>query len=124
MPRTPFLLALLAALMLIFGGAPVRAAAPGCEDCPPDCPMMAQMDAAGPAADHHAPTPTKGGDMATYGCEHGLPCPPSAGVLAALPTGAAEVAAPASRIAVLRPLEQLPAASRPPDRTLRPPIQL
>jgi hypothetical protein len=116
MQRLSRLLALLAAVMLVIGGAPAVAAAQPCNPCPPDCPMMQQMAA---SADHHAPTPAKDSQPGNP-CKQGLAC-------AAF---TAAVAAPSETFALggdaveHRLADALAAPSRPPDRNLRPPIQL
>jgi hypothetical protein len=119
MPRLPFLAALLAAIMLVIGGGPARAASEGCDPCPPDCPMMAQMATA--TADHHG-APAKG-DKADDPCKPGPLCQTTAAAIAAPALSGAPVYL-ATVGDALRPLRQLPATSRPPDRSLRPPIQL
>jgi hypothetical protein len=120
MPRISTLAALLAAIMLMIGGGAARAAS--CDACPPKCPMMAQVQTAKAAAHQHAPISGKGG-KADDPCKESLLCQGSA-VAATAPVQAAAAVVLASTASVLRPLAQLPAASRPPDRGLRPPIQL
>src|SRR5258708_5933108 len=56
MQRVRVLLGLLAAIILMIGGAPASASSNPCNPCPPDCPMMAQTAATaqgGAASDHH-----------------------------------------------------------------------
>ncbi|HET6972288.1 MAG TPA: hypothetical protein VFH92_14260 [Phenylobacterium sp.] len=114
------LLAILAvlALPLVATAAPARASS--CDPCPPDCPMMAQASSTAGGAHAGAPADAPHSKHA--------PCTPDAICLSA---GAALapslVEAPAQFLAQtirLSPLAQLPAASHPPDRSLRPPIQL
>lgn len=109
------LIALLAAIMLVFAGAPSRAETGGCNPCPPDCPMMkASAD-----AQQHQKAPN--------GSEN--PCTKAmAACVAAIavpvdPQGEAVTWLTASEIR-LRPSGEARARSRPPDRALRPPIQL
>jgi hypothetical protein len=83
--------------------------------------MMAQAHAAS-GADHgamHAPAKGKTENP----CKQGLPCQAAVSP-AALPAAEVGVGLFAVAGAALKPLEQLPAASRPPDRALRPPIDL
>jgi hypothetical protein len=117
--RASNLLALVAAIMLVVGGAPARAAVDPCDPCPPDCPMMAQI---AKAADHHHQSPAKNGG-ADNPCKQGALC--QASVVAA-PAAAAQTGVRFIAIAtdVLRPTRQLSPTSRPPDPGLRPPIQL
>jgi hypothetical protein len=116
LPRIQVIAALFAAIMLVIAGAPVRAAAAPCNPCPPDCPMMQQAA----AADHHDQAPAKGG--ADNPCKQGLPC--QAVAAAPAPSQSAEIRILADAADVGRPARDLPAASHPPDRSLRPPIQL
>jgi hypothetical protein len=121
MPRLAQFVAFLAAVMFMVGGPPAARAAEPCTPCPADCPMMTQAHTAS-GADHgamHAPAKGKTENP----CKQGLLCQ-SAATSAALPAGAAGVLLFAVADAALKPLEQLPAASRPPDRALRPPIDL
>ena len=113
------LLALLAAIMLVIGGAPAVAAVQPCNPCPPDCPMMQQM--AG-SAEHHSPAPAKGG-QAENPCKQGLACQAFAAAVVA-PT-ATQIAFTFTGDAIEHNIsDALAAPSRPPDRNLRPPIQL
>jgi hypothetical protein len=118
MPRANTLLALLAAIMLVIAGAPARASATPCDPCPPDCAMMQQMAA---SMDHHGKTPDPGG-LPDNRCKQGLACPASfaAPVLPQFPAAVVLTA----DIAEHAPFDPLAAPSRPPDRSLRPPIQL
>ena len=84
--------------------------------------MMAQMQMAAAAADHHATTPGKSGKAENL-CKQGVACQTSAAsptqsetpiATLLLATDAAEVYA----------LNHDGGPSRPPDRTLRPPKQL
>ena len=117
--RASDLLALLAAIMLVVGGAPARASAGSCNPCPPDCAMMAQMAKA--SADHHAKNPGKTGKSENP-CKASLACQ-GAFAVPLLPQAAAETAL-AVEAADHDLIGALAAPSRPPDRTLRPPIQL
>jgi hypothetical protein len=119
MSRLPLVCALFAAIMLLIGGNPARAASNGCDPCPPDCLMMAQ--AAKAMSDQHG-APAHGG-KADNPCKPGLLCQatPTPASLPAASDGPVFVAVAGD---LLRPLRQLPASSRPPDRSLRPPIQL
>lgn len=118
LPRLPTFVAFLAAIMLVIAGAPSRAAADPCNPCPPDCPMMKQMAA---AADSHGKAPDKGGNPDN-------PCKQSAVCQASVtaPTASATVtfAMLTSALVDHGAGEELATPSRPPDRSLRPPIQL
>jgi hypothetical protein len=107
--------AFVAAIMLVIGGTPVRAATGPCDPCPPDCPMMAQASADQP---HKAPK----GDPAESPCQAMVACPAAM----TLPPGPPPMAIAwlTLKDAGLRPAEEQRAPSRPPDRELRPPIQL
>ena len=115
LPRLSVLAALVAAIMLVIGGTPVRASTGPCDPCPPDCPMMAQASA---DQSHKAPK----GDPAENPCQAMVACPAAI----ALPTvpHALPIAWLTPKDAGLRPAEEQRAPSRPPDRDLRPPIQL
>jgi hypothetical protein len=117
--RASNLLALLAAIMLVVGGLPARAALAPCAPCPPDCPMMKQMAS---AMDHHAQAPARGGKPDNP-CKQDLLCQAAATATPAIlhETGIRFLA---SATEVLKPMRPLPATSRPPDPGLRPPIQL
>jgi hypothetical protein len=119
MQRVRVLLGLLAAIILMVGGAPASAFANPCNPCPPDCPMMAQM--AQTAADHHDQTP---GDSrkADGPCKSAAVCQ-SAFAVPLLPQTTAETVLLAETTAHDL-VGALAAPSRPPDPTLRPPIQL
>jgi hypothetical protein len=119
MQRVRAFLGLLAAIILVIGGAPASASASPCNPCPPDCPMMAQMAKA--ANDHHAQTPGKTG-KAENPCKSSAACQ-SAFAVPLLPQTAVET------VLLAETTEHdlvgaLAAPSRPPDPTLRPPIQL
>ena|SRR5258706_11100076 len=119
MQRVRVLLGLLAAIILMVGGAPAGASANPCNPCPPDCPMMAQMAKA--AADHHDQAPGKSGKAETP-CKANAVCQNGFAMPALLHT-AVETALLAE--ATRHDLSvALAAPSRPPDPTLRPPIQL
>lgn len=106
--------------MLVIAGAPSRAAAAPCRDCPPDC--MTAMQADGPM---HA-------DMGKVGqpskkapaspCKPGMPCQAASAAVILPEVGA--FTRLAAEPATLARLEQAPVLSRPPDPGLRPPIQL
>jgi hypothetical protein len=119
MPRLSRLLALLAAIMLVIGGAPAVAAAQSCNPCPPDCPMMQQMAA---SADNHAQTAARGG-QADNPCKQGLACQTFAAAVAA-PSATFVAIALSADVVDHSKADALAAPSRPPDRNLRPPIQL
>jgi hypothetical protein len=116
MLRLSRILALLATIMLVIGGSPAVAASQPCNPCPPDCAMMKQM-----AADHHGKTPDKGGQPDNP-CKPGLACQASVSVTA--PSVAASFAILTTTRVDHGGRDQLAASSRPPDRSLRPPIQL
>jgi hypothetical protein len=120
MPRLSFIAALFAAIILVIGGAPARAAAAACDPCPRDCPMMAK--AAKAMADHHAAAPGKSSPTDDP-CRPGPLCQAPAAT-AALPQVLETPVHLAATGDPPRPPRQLPAASRAPDRSLRPPIQL
>jgi len=118
MLRANTLLALLAAIMLVIAGAPSRAAATPCDPCPPDCATMQRMAVSG-ADQGKAPD---GGGKADNPCKQGIVCQVSA-----------TMTAPAQSVATITLTsatvdhqlgDPLAAPSRPPDRSLRPPIQL
>jgi hypothetical protein len=119
MQRVRVLLGLLAAIILMVGGAPASASSNPCNPCPPDCPMMAQMAKA--AADHHDQAPGKSGKAETP-CKSTAVCQ-SAFAVPLLPQTAAETVLLAETTAHDL-VGALAAPSRPPDPTLRPPIQL
>lgn len=117
MPRLGHVLAFLAAIMLVIGNAPAVAAAQPCEPCPPDCPMMKQLSASkagdGQKMPHKDENPCKQGAL----CKAGLSARPAP----------SEAGAPLSfsfNDVVHLPAGPLLPDSRPPDRSLRPPIQL
>ena len=119
MPKLSHILALLAAIMLVIGGAPAVAAAQPCDPCPPDCPMMQQMAA---SADNHTQAPAKGGQPDNP-CKQGLACQTFATAVAA-PSGSFVTFALSGDAIEHRLADALAAPSRPPDRNLRPPILL
>jgi hypothetical protein len=109
---------MLAAIMLVVAGAPSMAAAMPCDPCPPDCAMM---KAAMVLADQHGKAPQQQ-ERPESPCKASIACPVA--VVAPL---LAETAAPvwfAPQVADRPTLIQAAAPSRPPDRTLRPPIKL
>jgi len=118
MARLARLLALLAAIMLVIGGAPAVAASQPCDPCPPDCPMMQQM---AEQMAHHGKAPDQGG-KANSPCKPDVACQVSASMTAPLQTTVAITLTTAALD--LRPSDPLAAPSHPPDRSLRPPIQL
>ena len=119
MQRVRAFLGLLAAIILMIGGAPASASANPCNPCPPDCPMMAQMAKA--MADHHDQAPGKSG-KADNPCKSNAVCQ-SAFAVPLLPQTAVETVllAETTEHDLVGPLA---APSRPPDPALRPPIQL
>jgi hypothetical protein len=119
MQRVRFLLGLLVAIILMIGGAPASASSNPCNPCPPDCPMMAQMAKA--AADHQDQMPGKNG-QAENPCKSTAACQ-SAFSVPLLPQALVET--PMLAVTAEHDLvAALAAPSRPPDPTLRPPIQL
>jgi hypothetical protein len=124
MQRVRVLLGLLAAIILMVGGAPASASSNPCNPCPPDCPMMAQMAATaqgGAAADHPHQAPGKSG-KADNPCKSTAVCQ-SAFAVPLLAQTAVETVLLAET-AEHDLVGALAAPSRPPDPTLRPPIQL
>lgn len=119
MQRFRVFLGLLAAVILMIGGMPAGASANLCDPCPPDCPMMAQMAAA--AADHHDQSSGKSG-KAEDPCKANAVCQSAFAMPAPLQIAVETVlrVEPAKHDLV----GLLAAPSRPPDPTLRPPIQL
>lgn len=117
--RTSTLAAFFAAIMLVFAGAgaSARAAPAGCDPCPPDCAMMAQADGSAAAMDRHDPA-NPSGDF----CDPGLACPGAGATFP--PSEAPAVVILARGAADHDRLDPLAAPSRPPERNLRPPIQL
>jgi hypothetical protein len=114
------LFALLAALMLVIAGTPASASASACNPCPPDCPMMAQMEMGMSSADQgHQPDQGGKGDNP---CKQGLACA-SAAVAAPLAQDIAAYA-PLAEIVALYASGDVGGPTHPPDPGLRPPIQL
>lgn len=114
--RASFLVALLAVIMLVIGGAPARASAGQCNPCPPDCPMMKAQA----AADQHQKAPS--GNPAETPCKAMVVCP-TAIAMPVLPEALA-LTALSPRAVRQRLVNERLAPSRPPDRELRPPISL
>ena len=114
------LLGLLAAIILMVGGAPANASSNPCNPCPPDCPMMAQMAQAAATSDHQQAPGKSGGSESP--CKSTAICP-STFALPLLPQAAADTTILAEA-AEHDLVAALAAPSRPPDPTLRPPIQL
>ena len=114
------LLGLLAAIILMVGGAPTNASANPCNPCPPDCAMMAQIRQAAVMADHHQVAGKR--DRSESPCKSAAVCP-STFALPLLPQAATETVILAEA-AEHDLVAALAAPSRPPDPTLRPPIQL
>lgn len=113
------LLALLATIMLVIGGAPAVAAPQSCNPCPPDCPMMQQL-AAEQATDHRS-TPGKSG-KADNPCQQMVACQTITATVA--PSELVSFVA-LSAVTVAHPaFDPLDAPSHPPDRSLRPPIHI
>jgi hypothetical protein len=124
MQRVRVLLGLIAAIILMIGGAPASASSNPCNPCPPDCPMMAQMAATaqgGAATGHQDPAPGKSGKAETP-CKSTAVCQ-SAFAVPLLPQTTVETVLLAEATEHdLVGAQAVP--SRPPDPTLRPPIQL
>ena len=119
LPRLSVLAAFMAAIMLVIGGTPVRAATGPCDPCPPDCPMMAQASA---DQAHQPPIKTPRGDAAQSPCQAMVVCPAAIALLTPAQTLAVAWLTPED--AGLRPANEQRTPSWPPDRDLRPPIQL
>lgn len=115
MLRLSRILALVAAIMLVIGSAPVVAAEQPCDPCPPDCPMM-QVSLAG----DHQKAPD--GGKANPSCKQDVLC--QAGVTVSAEPSQMEFVPISAETVDHRLANALPARSRPPDRSLRPPIQL
>lgn len=112
-------LALLAAVMLVIGGAPAVAVGQPCDPCPPDCPMKQQLaveqaadQGSGPARDGKADNPC----LQMLACQTATAAASPYELVGFLQLSAASVTHP-----MLNPLQ---APSRPPDRSLRPPIHI
>lgn len=118
MQRLRAFLGLIAAIILMIGGAPTSASANPCNPCPPDCAMMAQM---AKAVDHHGQLPGKSGKAETP-CKSAVVCQ-SAFAVPLLPQTVV-AAVMLAEITDHDLVGSLAAPSRPPDPTLRPPIQL
>lgn len=113
-------LALLAAVMLVIAGAPAVAAADPCDPCPPDCPMMAELAAKAAAAQEQGAPADQQPDNP---CKQMTACPsPPAATPPLLSESVSAILTPAS--ARHGWLTVLAVPSRPPDRTLRPPIAI
>lgn len=110
--------ALLAAIMFVIIGAPTIASAEACDPCPPDCAMMKQL-AAGQAADHGAPA--KGG-KADNPCQQMVACQAVTATIA--PSEQVSFIALSAASVTHEAFDPLRAPSRPPDRSLRPPIHI
>jgi len=113
----PTLLAFVAAMLLAFAGGPTLARTAACAPCPPDCPMM---KGASPDAGRTS-SPDPGGQKEKAPCERSVLCP-AAVVVAPAPMEPVEVPQSAMLLAV-RWTDSPPTPSRPPDRSLRPPIR-
>ena len=112
------LLACMAVIALVITGAPGTAAAASCDPCPPDCAMMMEAAAAPMVStDHHKAPLTPDAP-----CKQGQACQASAG--SAMLAVASVLAAPSVARATHNLLTARVTPSRPPDRDLRPPIQL
>jgi hypothetical protein len=118
--RASNLLAFIAAIMLVIGGAPARAAQAPCNPCPPDCPMMAQTHMGAGASDHGPQAPAKG--KADNHCKPGLAC--QASTPAPILSQASQVMILTADVADLSSQARQGRRSRPPDPMLRPPRQL
>jgi hypothetical protein len=118
MLRLSRILALLAAIMIVIGGAPTVASANDCNPCPPDCPMMKQL-AAEQAASHSAPAKGRKGDDH---CQQMVACQ---AVTASVASSEQVSFVALSAMSVTHEaFDPLRAPSRPPDRSLRPPIHI
>lgn len=126
MQRIRALLGLFAAIILVIGGPPASASATACDPCPPNCRMMASMAQA--AGDPHAQTPERSGQPpgktgnVENPCKSNAACQ-SAFVAPLLLQASVETVWLAEAAEHDRP-GVIAAPSRPPDPTLRPPIQL
>ncbi len=118
MRRLSQFLALLATIMLVIGGAPSVASAQACDPCPPDCPMMKQL-AAEQAA--HQKAPDKGG-KADNPCQQMVACQTVTASVA--PSDLVTFVALSAASVTHEAFDPLDAHSRPPDRSLRPPIHV
>ena len=118
MRKLSHLLALLAAIMLLIGGAPTMAAAQPCDPCPPDCAMMQQL--AEHASDpQKAPNPTGKADNP---CQQMAVCQTVTATVA--PSELVSFVALSAGSVTHELFDPLQAPSRPPDRSLRPPIHI
>ena len=125
MQRIRVFLGLIAAFILLIGGTPASASATACSPCPPDCQMMASM--ANAAGDPHVQTPARSGQTPGKSGNAGTPCKASvcqSVFVAPLPLPAAVETVCVAQAAEHDRLGMIAAPSRPPDPTLRPPIQL
>ena len=118
--RWSVILAFVATIMLVIAGGPTLAVAAICDPCPPDCPMMLPDTAMALAPEQPDEAPADDRDESP--CQQTVLCPATT-VVAALTT-AAPLPAPLFTSNRHGWLRELPAISRPPDRSLRPPIQL
>jgi hypothetical protein len=118
MRRLSRIFALLATIMLVIGGVPTVASAKACDPCPPDCPMMKQR-AAEQAAPHGAPA--KGG-KADNPCQQMVACQTVTASVA--PSELVTFIALKAASVTHEMFDPLQARSRPPDRSLRPPIHI
>lgn len=108
---------MLAAIMLVIGGSPALAASTPCDPCPPDCAMMR----AAASADQQAKAPQQQ-EKPSSPCKASIVCQ-TALAMPVLPQ-AVTIAWVMPHESGHPPITELAAASRPPDRALRPPIQL
>jgi hypothetical protein len=108
--------------MLVIGGMPVSASASPCDPCPPDCPMMQQAAKAASSANHHTGAPDKRGTSGSP-CDQGMACQAAPNTMAA-PIATVVAVRLTVRDATHERLNLLAPSSHPPDRSLRPPIQL
>lgn len=113
-------LSLIAVVMLVIAGGPAVAAPHACDPCPPDCPMMAEL-AAKAAAAHESGAPAD--QQSDNPCKQMAACPSSTAAAPPL-LGEGFRAVFTAGSARHGWLTVLAIPSRPPDRTLRPPIQL
>jgi hypothetical protein len=112
--------ALLALIMLVIGGAPAAASAKACDPCPPDCPMMKRLAAEQKAAADHG-TPAKGG-KADNPCQRMVAC--QTVTASVMPSELVSFVALSAASVTHEAFDPLQAPSRPPDRSLRPPIHI
>jgi hypothetical protein len=109
--------------MVMIASGPVMAKVTLCEDCPPDCPMMARGGDAASTVTVHQGKDHPGNDHAKQPCTQILICQSSFVSAPALSGGAEHFVPHVAGIDHGFHLG-LPALSRPPDPALRPPINI